>query len=176
MEEETRQAQEIFIRYLGSAVQMHREDALKQYQQYGIAREMELQWFQEMIVEWCGRLSIRDSEAVVRLEALSKHYQDPVIVDRTASFASRNLMSADSIVRLMYAEALVGIIRAHKMVITRELLFSACRVAVQLLESVVAQPLVTDPGHELQQLGLRDKRALNSRAKKTIEEVERLIN
>ncbi|AIQ59859.1 hypothetical protein [Paenibacillus borealis] len=176
MEEETRLARDIFIRHLGSAARMHREGALKQYKQYGITREMELQWFQEMIAEGCGSLSIRDWEAVAGLEALSKNYQDAVIVDKTASFASRNLMSADSIVRLMYAEALVDIIRAHKMVITRELLFSACRVTVQLLESVVSQPLVTDPGHELQQLGLKDKRALNSRAKKSIEQVEQLIN
>jgi hypothetical protein len=176
MEEETRQAREIFTQYLGSAAQMHREGVLKLYKQYGITRELELAWLQEMIEEWCARLSIRDWEAVAALEALSRNIQDAVIVDRAASFAFRNLMSADSIVRLMYAEALVGIVRAHTAGLTREQLFGACRVAVQLLESVVEQPLVTDPGHELKQLGLRDKRALNSRAKKSIEEVEMLLN
>lgn len=176
MEEELRQAREIFTGYLGSAAQMHREGALAAYKQYEIPREQEIQWFQELIADWSARLSIRDWEAVTALEALSQNYKDPVIVDKAASFASRNLMSADSAVRLMYAEALVEIIRAHKKELDRGQLFSACRVAVQLLESVAVQPLVTDPGHELQQLGLKDKRALNNRAKKGIEQVELLLN
>lgn len=85
MEEETRLARDIFIRHLGSAARMHREGALKQYKQYGITREMELQWFQEMIAEGCRSLSIRDWEAVAGLEALSKNYQDAVIVDKLHS-------------------------------------------------------------------------------------------
>lgn len=176
MSDELQQAREIFTRYSGSLVQMHREGALKTYKEYDISRETEQQWFQEMADDYLQRLSIRDWDAVTALDTLSRHYQNPVIVDKIASFADRNIMSADSIVRLMYAEGLVGIVRAHKLLISRELLFSACRTAVLILENVIVQPLVIDPGHELQQLGLRDKRTLNSRAKKSIEEVEVLIN
>ncbi len=176
MNEEFLQARELFVRYSGSLVQMHREGTLKAYQDYNIPKETEQQWLQELAGEYLQRLSIRDWEAVARLETLSKQYQNAVIVDKTASFADRNIMSADSIVRLMYAEGLVGIIRAHKPLISREQLFSASRTAVQILEAVIVQPLVIDPGHELQQLGLRDKRTLNSRAKKSIEEVEKLLN
>ncbi|OMD53580.1 hypothetical protein BSK56_00060 [Paenibacillus borealis] len=176
MNDLTQQAKECFARYLGSFVQMHREGVLEQYKQYEIPREMELQWFQEMVTGYLQQLSIRDWEAVSALDALSRQFQDPAIVENTASFAARNLLSADSIVRLMYAESLVGIIRSNKGVIPRDLLFSACRTAVQLLESVIAEPLVIDPGHELQSLGLKDKRGLNSRAKKSIEEIEVLIN
>lgn len=166
MNDLTQQAKECFARYLGSFVQMHREGVLEQYKQYEIPREMELQWFQEMVTGYLQQLSIRDWEAVSALDALSRQFQAPVIVENTASFAARNLLSADSIVRLMYAESLVGIIRSNKGVIPRDLLFSACRTTVQLLESVIAEPLVIDPGHELQSLGLKDKRGLNSRAKK----------
>ncbi|QSF43698.1 hypothetical protein [Paenibacillus tianjinensis] len=176
MNDEFLQARELFVRYSGSLVQMHREGALKTYQEYNIPKETEQQWLKELAGDYLQRLSIRDWEAVAGLEILSKQYQDPGIVEKTVSFADRNIMSADSIVRLMYAEGLVGIIRGHKPLISREQLFSACRTAVQILEAVIVQPLVIDPGHELQQLRLRDKRTLNSRAKKSIEEVEKLLN
>lgn len=176
MEDLSEQAHALFACYLGSAVQMHREGVLDQYKQYEIPRETEIEWFREIVVSCTQQLSIRDWEAVSRLEALSKNYQSPDIVENTASFASRNIMSADTIVRLMFAESLVGIIRANKAVISRELLFSACRTAVKILEAVIAQPLVIDPGHELQELGLKDKRSLNLRAKKSMDEVTVLIN
>lgn len=176
MSDKFQQARELFTRYSGSLVQMHREAALKEYQEYEVPKETEQQWLQELAGDYLQRLSIRDWDAVAGLDTLSKQYRDPVIVEKTASFADRNILSADSIVRLMYAEGLIGIVRSHKPLIARELLFSACRTAVQILEAVIAQPLVIDPGHELQQLGLRDKRTLNSRARKSIEEVEALIN
>lgn len=170
------QARELFRRYQGNRVLMHREGVLKSYQEFEIPAEQETQWLQEIVAEGIAALSIRDWEAISRLETVSKHYQDPVMVEQAASFASRNILSADSVVRLMYAESLVGVIRSNKKVLTRELLFSACRIAVQILDDVIAQPLVVDPGHEPGQLGLKDKRALNSRAKKGIEEIEKLLN
>ncbi len=176
MDKNTEQARELFTRCLGSPIQMHREGVLEQYKQSAIAKETEKQWVDEMFAGYLKQLSIRDWEAVAALEALSRQYQDIVMVEKTASFATRNLMSADSIVRLRFAENLVVIIRSHKKVLSREQLFSSCRAAAELLQSVIEQPLVIDPGHELQQLGLKDKRGLNSRAKKSIDEVEALLN
>lgn len=176
MTDRTEQAKELFDRYLGSFVEMHREGVLKQYKQHDIPRETELQWVSELTAGYLQQLSIRDWEAVSVLESLSRQFQDHDVVKQTAAFASRNMMSADSIVRLMYAESLIGIIRSNKGIIAREVVFNACRAAVQLLESVIVQPLVLDPGHELQQLGLKDKRALNSRAQQSMGEVEMLIN
>ncbi|WP_379161706.1 hypothetical protein [Paenibacillus sp. sgz5001063] len=176
MENNTEQARELFTRYLGSPIQMHREGVLQQYKQFEVGKETEQLWAEDLTAGYLQQLSIRDWEAVAALEALSKQYPNPVIVEKTVAFASRNLMSADSIVRLLFAENLVGIIRSHKKVLSREQLFSACRAAAELLQSVAGQPLVADPGHELEHLGLKDKRGLNSRAKRGIDEVEALLN
>lgn len=176
MSDQLQQARELFVRYLGSNIQMHKEGVLKQYKQFEVARETEMEWFREMIAEYTQQLSIRDWGAVSALEGLSRSYQDPLIVQNIVSFATRSIMSADSPVRMMYAENLVSIIRSNKRVLSREQLFSACRTAVQILEALIAQPLVVDPGHELQQLGLKDKRGLNVRAQKSLAEVEGLLN
>ncbi|AIQ48429.1 hypothetical protein R70723_22805 [Paenibacillus sp. FSL R7-0273] len=176
MSDELQQARELFTRYSGSHIQMHREGVLKMYKEHGISRETEQQWLTELADAYLQQLSIRNWEAVQALDGLSRQYQSPVMVEKTAAFAERNIMSADSLVRLMYAEGLTGIIRCHKPVIPRELLFRACRCTVEILEAVMREPLVADPGHELQQLGLRDKRSLNLRAKKGIEEIEELLN
>jgi hypothetical protein len=176
MSDQLQQARELFVRYQGSNIQMHKEGVLKQYKQFEVPRETETGWFQELITGHTQKLSIRDWEAVSALEVLSRSYQDPQIVQNAVSFASRNIMSADSIVRLVYGEELVNIIRSNTKVLSREQLFSACRTAVQILEAVIAQPLVVDPGHELQQLNLKDKRGLNSRAQKSLAEVEGLLN
>ncbi|OKP75534.1 hypothetical protein A3842_19790 [Paenibacillus sp. P3E] len=172
----TEQARELFTRYLGNPIQMHREGVLQQYKQYEVDKETEKQWAEDMIAGYLKQLSIRDWEAVDTLETLSRQYPNPEMAEKIVSFASRNLMSTDSIVRLRFSENLVGIIRSHKKVLSREQLFTACRAAAELLQSVTRQPLVVDPGHELEQLGLKDKRGLNSRAKKSMDEVEALLN
>ncbi|WP_159067782.1 hypothetical protein, partial [Paenibacillus ihuae] len=81
MNDEFLQARELFVRYSGSLVQMHREGALKTYQEYNIPKETEQQWLQELTGDYLQRLSIRDWEAVAGLETLSKQYQDPEIVE-----------------------------------------------------------------------------------------------
>ncbi|MBY3626167.1 hypothetical protein HGO21_42700 [Acinetobacter sp. CUI P1] len=176
MTEETQRAKELYTRFLGHFLDMHKAGLLKEYKRFEIPREQELEWLNEMALAYAEQLSIRDWDAITALDALSRNYQDRWIVEKVSSFASRNMMSADSLVRLIYAEKLVGIIGSHKQVISKELLFGACKVAVQILENVISQPLVIDPGHELRELGLKDKRALNSRAEQSLEQVKLLIN
>lgn len=176
MTESIQRAKELYCRYMGNFLNMYKEGFLEEYKSFEIPSEIELEWMNEMISEFSKQLSIRDWDAISALESLSKNYQDSRIVENATAFASRNIMSADSIVRLMYAEKLVEIIRSHKKVITKELLFQACKATVQILQDVITQPLVIDPGHELKQLGLKDKRALNNRTQKSIEVVKDLIN
>lgn len=176
MTEQTQRAKELYSRFMGNFLNMHKEGFLKEYKSFEIPREIELEWLNELALEFSKQLSIRDWDAISTIEAISRNYQDSWVVEKVSSFASRNILSADSMVRLMYAEKLVEIIRSHKKVITKDLLFQACKVTVQIIEDVISQPLVIDPGHELKQLNLKDKRALNSRAQKSLEEVKELIN
>ncbi len=176
MTEQTQRAKELYSRFMGNFLNMHKEGFLKEYKSFEIPKEMELEWLNELALEFSKQLSIRDWDAISSIEAISRNYQDSWVVEKVSSFASRNILSADSMVRLMYAEKLIEIIRPHKKVITKDLLFQACKVTVQILEDVISQPLVIDPGHELKQLNLKDKRALNSRAQKSLEEVQELIN
>jgi hypothetical protein len=176
MTEETQKAKALYTRYLGHFLNMHKVGLLKEYKAFEITREQELEWLNEMALEYTEQLSIRDWEAISALEALSRNYQESWMVEKVSSFASRNIMSADSLVRLIYGEKLVEMIGAHKQVISKDLLFGACKVAVQILENVISQPLIIDPGHELKMLGLKDKRALNSRAELSMEQVKVLIN
>lgn len=176
MPEQTQRAKELYTRFLGNFLNMHKEGLLEEYKSFEIPRELELEWLNEIAMEFSKQLSIRDWDTISALTALSRVYQDNWIVENVSAFAARNIRSADSLVRLMYAEHLVEIIRSHKKVITQDLLFQACKVAVQILEDVITQPLIIDPGHELKQLNLKDKRALNSRAQKSLEVVKELIN
>ncbi|OMD60407.1 hypothetical protein [Paenibacillus odorifer] len=176
MTELTQRAKELYIQFLGHFLNMHKAGVLKEYKSFEIPREVELEWLQEWAMEHVKQLSIRDWDAITILESISRNYQDSWIVEKVVSFASRNIMSADSLVRLIYAEKMLEIIRSHNQVITKELLFQGCKVAVQILEDVISQPLVIDPGHELKEHNLKDKRALNSRAQQGIEEVKVLIN
>lgn len=176
MPEQTQRAKELYTRFLGNFLNMHKQGLLEEYKSLEIPRELELEWLNEIAMEFSKQLSIRDWDAISAITVLSRSYQDSQIMENVSSFAARNIMSADSLVRLMYAEEMVDIIRSHKKVITKELLFHACKVAVQILEDVITQPLIIDPGHELKQLNLKDKRALNSRAQKSLEVVKELIN
>ncbi|ASA23220.1 hypothetical protein [Paenibacillus donghaensis] len=176
MEPQELRAKELYCRYLGHLPAMHRGGVLAEYQSYGVSEEQEQEWLQNIMNTCFGQLSIRDWEAVSSLADLSVSCTNNLIVEKTAAFAARNIASGDSVVRLMYAERLVEIIRLHKQLLPREQLFDACRTAVQVLEGVISQPLILDPGHELKQLVLRDKRALNLRAAASLETIKLLIN
>lgn len=176
MSEETQRAKALFTRFLGNFLNMHKEGLLEEYKNFEIPRELELEWLNEVALAFSKQLSIRDWEAISALTTLSRIYQDSQIVENASAFAARNIMSADSLVRLVYAEYFVEIIGLHKKMMTKELLFQACKVAVQILEDVITKPLIIDPGHELKQFDLKDKRALNHRAQRSLEVVKVLIN
>ncbi len=155
---------------------MYREGDLDEYKGYNIPREVEVAWCEEFVMMHAKELSIRNWDAVIHLEALSRSYQDSTILEKVVAFAARNTMSADSLVKLMYAEGIIRIIQACRNVVSRDLLFEACKVTVRLFESIMSGPLVLDPGHELSQASIKDKKSLNSRALKGIEEIRGLLN
>ena len=107
---------------------------------------------------------------------IAKIHLEPRIIENVTQFASRHIMSADSIVKLMYAENIIRLTKLFKKVIPKELLYKAYQTAVQILEDIISKPLVIDPGHELQQFNLRDKRSLNNRARVNIEEIKEELN
>ncbi|MCL6604188.1 MAG: hypothetical protein K6T94_15090 [Paenibacillus sp.] len=176
MEDQAQRAKELFATYYGSFLDMHREGKLAEYKSFNVTRETEIEWFTEMIDRHIRELSIRNWEAVTSLSSIAKNYQDNLMVEKVVSFAARNISSADSIVKLMFAEGMMEIIRSNKGVITKELLFKASKVTIEILEEVISQTLVIDPGHELEQYQLKDKRAINQRAKQNIEAVMDIIN
>ncbi|KGE18049.1 hypothetical protein [Paenibacillus wynnii] len=176
MDEQAQGAKELFALYYGSLLHMHREGKSEEYRSYNISKEIEIEWFQEMIEKHSKDLSIRNWDAVASLSSIAKNYQDSSMVEKVASFAARNIMSADSIVKLMFAEGMVEIIRSNKKVLSKELLFKACKGTVEILEGIISLPLVIDPGHELEQFHIKDKRSLNSRAKQGVQAVMDILN
>lgn len=74
MTDELRQARELFVRYSGSLVQMHREGALKKYEAYGIAKETEQRWLREQAGDYLQRLSIRDGAKTAVSRKISRRY------------------------------------------------------------------------------------------------------
>ncbi|TLS52221.1 hypothetical protein FE782_09600 [Paenibacillus antri] len=176
MEDEESRAKKLFLSYHGSHSRMYREGDLDEYKGYNIPREVEIEWCEEFVMKHAKELSIRNWDAALNLEALSRNFQDSSILEKIVSFAARNTMSADSLVKLMYAESMIRIIQACKKAISRDQLFEACKVTVLLLESIMSGPLVLDPGHELSQASITDKKALNSRALKGINEIRGLLN
>ncbi|MBP1964376.1 hypothetical protein [Paenibacillus aceris] len=172
MEEQLQKAKELFVLYRGNFIHMHREGVLEAYKQFEVGRQVEIDWYSEMIDAYAKELSIRNWEAVSGLGALAKYYQDARIVDHVTAFISRQLMGADSIVKLMYAEKLLEIIQTTKNVIAKEKLYEAYRHALRVLEDIIAKPLIVDPGHELSLFQLKDKKSLNLRARKSIEEIK----
>jgi len=107
-------AKKLFTSYDGSTFHMYREGQLEEYKQYNISKELEVDWFKELIAQYTQELSIKDWNAVFRLDSIASNYQDESILKNVLSFASRNVMSSDSIVKLMYAERIIEIINKTK--------------------------------------------------------------
>lgn len=164
-------AKELFTSYDGSTFQMYREGKYEEYKQYHVPKEIELEWFREMIDHASRELSIRDWKAVDRLDSIANHYQDASILRSVLSFASKNAMSSDSIVKLMYAEGIIEIIKKTKERLDNDLIKATYKATYLILESIIKEPLIIDPGHELENYNLRDKKSLNDRARRSIEKI-----
>ncbi|UKS29181.1 hypothetical protein LOZ80_09700 [Paenibacillus sp. HWE-109] len=171
MEERIVVAKGLFTLYRGHFIQMHRDGVLEDYRDCGIERQTEIEWYQELIAKLSLDLSIRDWDAVSSLEALAKYYQDERMLESVMNFITRQIMGADSIVKLMYAERLISLIVSLRPVITQENRYSAYQQALRILEDILAKPLVIDPGHDLHHYHLKDKKSLNLRAQKSIDEI-----
>ncbi|BBH19343.1 hypothetical protein Back11_06880 [Paenibacillus baekrokdamisoli] len=176
MIDELQRAKELFLTYLGSTVHMHREGIFEEYRSYQVSQPLEAEWFNEMVGAYTKELSIMNWQAVERLASIAKHYSEPLILENVIAFVSRHLMSADSMVRLMYGERMIDLIKNLRKGMPGELLYRAYKTTIELLEDVIAKPLVIDPGHDLQLFQLRDKKALNNRARRSIEELNDYIN
>jgi GR25 family glycosyltransferase involved in LPS biosynthesis len=163
----------LFVKHYGSAVQMHRGGVYAQYKQWDVPQELEQTWMEERIGQLTSALSIMNWDAVDELTSIARYHANPLIIAAITAFASRQLTSADSMVRLVYAERLIELIKRYESIIPVDELRESYQLTMNLLEDVVTKPLVLDPGHELQQYGLKDKRGLNLRVEKNREEIIR---
>ncbi|EFM10592.1 hypothetical protein PaecuDRAFT_2504 [Paenibacillus curdlanolyticus YK9] len=169
MSKSTERAKQIFVDFSGNKLQMHRGGQLAEFQSFQIASEEEAAWFQEMVEQAGDALSIRDWVAVSHLETIAQSYPNVLIIQKVTAFVTRHLMSADSIVKLLYAEKLVNLIKLLKHELSQDLLYQSYKAAEALLLHIQETPLVVDPGHELNLFDLKDKRALNNRAQKCLD-------
>lgn len=168
-------AQELFTAYYGNYFQMHRAGELEEYKSYEIAKETETAWYDVMIAKNASELSIRNWDAVLELLSIAKNYPDPIIVEHVMAFANRHVKSSDSIVKLMYAENMIEIIKLVRSKASTELLHQAYKSAAQLLDDVMSSALIIDPGHDLKSLNLKDKKSLNHRAAINIEMIKEML-
>lgn len=175
MDEQLVRAQQIFNTYDGSTFRMYREGVLEEYKKYDIPKELEVQWFEEMIAQAAKELSIRDWNAVDRLSSIAAQYPDERILKHVMTFAARNVLSSDSIVKLMYAEGLLEIIDKTS-TLSNDLKLEAYKTTHQILEDVINKPLIIDAGHELDNYKLKDKKSLNERAKRSVEKIMKDLN
>ncbi|QOS79766.1 hypothetical protein JNUCC31_02095 [Paenibacillus sp. JNUCC31] len=165
--------QALFVKHYGSAVQMHRGGVYAEYKQWDVPQELEQTWKDERIHQLTSELSIMNWDAVDELTLIARYHANPLIIAAITAFASRQLSSADSMVRLVYAERLLELIKRYESIIPVDKLRETYQLTMNLLEDVATKPLVLDPGHELQQYGLKDKRGLNLRVEKNKEEIIR---
>ncbi|WP_139998661.1 hypothetical protein [Paenibacillus paridis] len=168
-------AKELFTDYFGNYFQMHKNGLLEEYKTYEVTKEAETQWYEEMIANEVKKLSIRNWDAALQCVSISKNYPDSKIVEQIVAFASRHVMSSDSMVKLMYAELIIEIIKLVKAHTATELLHKAYKETAIILEDIISKPLIIDPGHELHVFGLKDKRSLNLRAANSIESIKALL-
>jgi hypothetical protein len=174
--DDRQKAKELFSSYLGSFIQMYRDGNLEEYKEYDIAKQTETEWFDEMVDLFTKELSIMNWNGIFRLEALARNYPNPKILDNAASFSSRHLMSADSLVKLVFAEKMIELIKLFKKEVSLELLYKAYKSTIEILEDTIAKPLILDPGHELEQFDLKDKKDLNIKARRKIDELKQFVN
>jgi hypothetical protein len=176
LEQQAQRAKELFTSYFGSYFLMHRDGKYEEYQTYDVTKETETEWLEELIVKYTGELSIRNWDAVIQLWSLAKNFPDSRILDHVIAFTSRHLMSSDSIVKLMYAEHIILIIKLVKDKCSTDQLHNAYKVTALLLEDIISKPLIIDPGHELQDFQIKDKKSLNNRAAKSIELIKEMLH
>jgi hypothetical protein len=173
--DDQRRAKELFTAYLGHFNHMYREGVLEEYKGYDIAQEIETGWLDEMVDSFTKELSIMNWNGVIRLEGLARSYSNPTILENVVTFASRHLMSADSLVKLVYAEKMIELIQLLQKKIPLELLYKAYKSTIEILEDTITKPLLLDPGHKLAQFNLKDKKALNTKARRDIDELKQFI-
>jgi len=171
MDDQIIRAKELFTSHDGSTFQMYRNSLLEEYKQYNIPKQLEISWINEMIDQSIQELSIKDWKALSRLDSIATNYQDERILKSILSFASRNVMSSDSIVKLLYAERIIEIVQKTKKQINRDLKIEAYKTSFIILEDIIKKPLIIDPGHELENYNIKDKKSLNDRANKSIERI-----
>ncbi|WNR46935.1 hypothetical protein [Paenibacillus roseipurpureus] len=176
MELEQQRAKALFTQFRGSTILMHREGVYNEYKSYLASKEMELQWVQEMIDRFTRELSIRDWEVLSSLASIARDFKDVRVLTNVVSFASKHIKSADSLVKLKYAESIVDMLTSVKAVISQETLFESLKTTKIILDDIMLNPLILDPGHELKQFNLKDKKSLNLRANNSIEQLKSFMS
>jgi hypothetical protein len=175
MDAEHIRAKQLFTYYRGNTFRMYREGDYEEYKSYHVSKETEAIWLQEMIQRYTDELSIRDWEAISCLASIARDFKDIRILTNVLSFASRHIMSADSVVKLMFAEGMIDILKSLKGDTAEQLLFETLRTTKRILDDIMSKPLILDPGHELESYQLKDKKSLNLRANRSIEELKTFL-
>ncbi|MFC4100325.1 hypothetical protein [Paenibacillus xanthanilyticus] len=163
------------MRHRGNMIRMHKEGVLQAYKSYDVPKETEAAWTAELIDELIKALSILNTDALEELEAIYKIGQQPGIYESILKFASKQVMSADSLVRLSYAETIVRLFKLMRQAPSKETHYQSLQVTTDLLEDVIAKPLVLDPGRALRDYGLTDKKSLNLRARQSLDEAREVF-
>ncbi|MCQ6560680.1 hypothetical protein [Paenibacillus mendelii] len=176
MDAEQLRAKQLFTSYQGNTIRMHRAGEYEEYKSYQVSEQTEAEWIQEMIDSYTKQCSIRDWEAVSHLESMARDFKDPRILNNVVRFASKHIMSADSVVKLMYVEHIINIVRSLKGVLSKELLYETLHTSKQILDDIISKPLIIDPGHELVLYNMKDKRSLNLRANNSMEALKSFLN
>lgn len=169
------QAQALFKRHRGNMIRMHKEGVLQTYKAYDVPKETEAEWTAELIDELTKSLSILKTDALEELEAMYKIGQQPDIYEGILKFASKQVLSADSIVRLIYADTILNLFKLMRQAPPKETHYKSLQVTTELLEDVIAKPLVLDQGRELKPYGLSDKKSLNIRARQSLDEAREVF-
>lgn len=172
MTDQLLRAKELFDAHYGNKLQMFREGQLEEYKSYNIELEQESQWMKQLIQHYSEQLSIRNWDAVYHLDIIAGNYKDSDIITNILLFSTKHLKSADSIVKLKYAEYMNHMIGLTKDVLTKDQLIDAIKKTLLIFDDIMKGQLVVDPGHELSLHQLTDKRSLNNRAKRGIEQLE----
>ena len=172
MESEQQRAKELFTFYRGSTFQMYREGAHDEYKTFAVSKETEMKWVQEMIDQFSGELSIRDAKALNSLESIARDFKEVSVLKNVVSFASRHIKSGDSIVKLLFAESIIRILTSVRVSLPKSYLYETLQTTKLILDDIMLNQLILDPGHELKSYNLKDKKSLNLRANKSIEELK----
>jgi len=106
------EAKELFLKYMGSYFQMHRDGVLDKYREYNIDFEIEKKWLNEYFFELIEKLNSSKSPDIIfsRLCNVMKATKSSNLISCLMEVSSLCITNWDSFVRLRIAEELQDLI------------------------------------------------------------------